>query len=202
MHFYPNERVALFIDGANLHATVKALSMDIDYKRLLGIFRERARLVRAHYYTVLVEEQEYSSLRPLVDWLDYNGYTVVSKAAKEFVDANGRRKIKGSMEVELSVDAMRHAPNLDHVVLVTGDGAYRWLAHSLQQLGKRVSVISTMQTQPHMIADDLRRQVDQFIDLGDLEPLIGRPTPPLAQRRETRLKLAVGSVHEEGGGPG
>ena len=197
MHFYAHERVALFIDGANLHATVKALGMDVDYKRLLNVFRERARLIRANYYTVIADDQEYSSLRPLVDWLDYNGYSVISKPAKEFVDTSGRRKIKGSMEVELSVDAMRYAETLDHIVLVTGDGAYRWLVHTLQQLGKRVSVISSMQTQPHMVSDDLRRQADQFIDLGDLEPIIGRVSAT-AKREPPRLKVAAGGIGEDG----
>ena len=101
MHFYPNERLALFIDGANLYATAKALGFDIDYKRLLALFRTKGQLVRALYYTALAEDQEYSSIRPLVDWLDYNGYTMVTKPTKEFTDALGRRKIKGNMDIEL-----------------------------------------------------------------------------------------------------
>ena len=113
MHFYPQERIALFIDGANLYATSKALGFDIDYKRLLAYFRQRANLVRALYYTALAEEQEYSSIRPLIDWLDYNGYTMVTKPTKEFTDSTGRRKVKGNMDIELAVDAMRLAENLD-----------------------------------------------------------------------------------------
>jgi hypothetical protein len=122
MHFYPTERIALFIDGANLYATAKALGFDIDYKRLLALFRSKGHLVRALYYTALAEDQEYSSIRPLVDWLDYNGYTMVTKPTKEFTDSFGRRKIKGNMDIELCVDAMRLVENLDHVVLFTGDG--------------------------------------------------------------------------------
>ena len=116
MHFYPNERLALFIDGANLYATAKALGFDIDYKRLLALFRTKGQLVRALYYTALAEDQEYSSIRPLVDWLDYNGYTMVTKPTKEFTDALGRRKIKGNMDIELTVDAMRLVEHLDHVI--------------------------------------------------------------------------------------
>ncbi len=97
----------LFIDGANLYATAKALGFDIDYKRLLALFRQKGHLVRALYYTALIEDQEYSSIRPLIDWLDYNGYTMVTKPTKEFTDASGRRKIKGNMDIELTVDAMR-----------------------------------------------------------------------------------------------
>lgn len=178
MHFYSNEKIALFIDGANLYATAKTLGFDIDYKRLLAFFRKKGQLVRALYYTALAEDQEYSSIRPLIDWLDYNGYTMVTKPTKEFTDSMGRRKIKGNMDIELTVDAMRIAPSLDHIVLFTGDGDFRALVETLQQDGKRVSVVSTLQTQPPMVADELRRQSDQFIDLADLEALIGRDGPP------------------------
>ena len=144
MNFYPNERIALFIDGANLYATAKSLAFDIDYKRLLALFRTKGQLVRALYYTALVEDQEYSSIRPLVDWLDYNGYTMVTKPTKEFVDAMGRRKIKGNMDIELAVDAMELADHLDHIVLFSGDGDFRSLVEALQHKGKRVSVVSTL----------------------------------------------------------
>ncbi len=174
MHFYPTERIALFVDGANLYATVKSLGFDIDYKRLLGLFRQKGQLVRALYYTALAEEQEYSSIRPLIDWLDYNGFSMITKPTKEFTDATGRRKIKGNMDIELAVDAMRLADSLDHLVIFSGDGDFRSLVAALQQKGKRVSVVSTLQTQPPMVADELRRQADQFIDLADLEDQVGR----------------------------
>lgn len=174
VNLYSHERVALFIDGANLYATAKALDFDIDYKRLLNFFREKAHLLRAHYYTAIADEQEYSSIRPLVDWLDYNGYTMVTKPAKEFADGSGRRKIKSNMDIELAVDAMQLASNLDHLVIFSGDGDFRGLVAALQAMGKRVSVVSTLQTQPSMVADELRRQADQFIDLADLEGDISR----------------------------
>lgn len=174
MNFYPTERVALFIDGANLYATAKSLGFDIDYKKLLRLFRGKVLLVRALYYTALADDQEYSSIRPLVDWLDYNGFSMVTKPSKEFVDGSGRRKVKGNMDIELAVDAMRLAENLDHIVIFSGDGDFRSLVAALQQMGKRVSVVSTLQTQPPMIADELRRQADQFLDLADLEKEIAR----------------------------
>lgn len=173
MHFYSTERTALFIDGVNLHATVKALAFEIDFKRLLEFFRVRARLVRALYYTVVAADQEFCSVRPLVDWLDYNGYTLVTKPVKEFTDAYGRHKFKGNLDVELAVDAMRFASELDHIVLFSGDGDFRSLVEALQVSGKRVSVVSTLETQPPMVADALRRQADQFVDLADLEEVIG-----------------------------
>src|SRR5439155_16093483 len=195
MHFYPNERLAIFIDGANLYATSKALGFDIDYKRLLALFRTKGRLVRALYYTALAEDQEYSSIRPLVDWLEYNGFTMVTKPSKSFTDALGHRKVKGNMDIELTVDAMRLVEHLDHVVLFTGDGDFRALVAALQMRGCRISVVSTLQTQPPMVADELRRQADQFIDLADLESQIARDPSTRPARepgvRDTRQRAAT-----------
>lgn len=174
MNFYQDERVALFIDGANLYATAKSLGFDIDYRRLLGFFRKRSRLIRAIYYTALMEDAEYSPIRPLIDWLDYNGYRVVTKPAKEFTDSLGRRKVKGNMDIELAIDVMQLADNLDHIVLFSGDGDFRSLISAVQAKGRRTSVVSTLTTRPPMVADELRRQADQFIDLADLRDEIGR----------------------------
>jgi uncharacterized LabA/DUF88 family protein len=176
------ERIALFIDGANVYATAKTLGFDIDYRRVLKEFQSRGYLVRAFYYTAVIEDQEYSSIRPLVDWLDYNGYRVVTKPAKEFVDQAGRRKIKGNMDIELAIDALELAPHLDHMVLFSGDGDFRSLVEAVQRRGVRVTVVSSTQTQPPMIADELRRQCDEFIDLAHLASRIGREPSERPQR--------------------
>ncbi|MGB3688355.1 MAG: NYN domain-containing protein [Jannaschia helgolandensis] len=178
--FYRDERLALFIDGSNLYAAAKALSFDIDYKLLRQEFVRRGKLLRACYYTALLENDEYSPIRPLVDWLQYNGFNMITKPAKEFTDSQGRRKIKGNMDIELAVDALEAADHVDHIVLFSGDGDFRPLVEALQRKGVRVSVCSTMRSQPPMIADDLRRQADNFIELEDLRDVIGRPP------RETR----------------
>lgn len=172
--FHPQERIAVFIDGANLYQAVRALAFDIDYRRLLDVFSSRGRLVRAYYYTALLDEQEYSPIRPLVDWLDYNGYTMVTKPLKEYSQATGRRKYKGNMDVDIAVDVMEVAPHVDHVVLVTGDGDFKRLVEAVQRRGVRVSTISTIRTTPPLIADELRRQSDQFIDLVELHAFIAR----------------------------
>ena len=176
------QRIALFIDGANLYATTKALGFDIDYKRLLKEFQTRGYLVRAFYYTALVEDQEYSSIRPLVDWLDYNGYRVVTKPTKEFTDSSGRRRVKGNMDIELAIDALELAPHIDHMVLFSGDGDFRSLVEAMQRRGVRVSVVSTVTSQPPMVADELRRQADEFIDLAHLIQKIGRDPSERPQR--------------------
>ncbi|HWP25547.1 MAG TPA: NYN domain-containing protein [Xanthobacteraceae bacterium] len=190
-----NEKIALFIDGANLYATAKTLGFDIDYKRLLREFQSRGNLLRAFYYTAIVEDQEYSSIRPLIDWLDYNGYTVVTKATKEFVDQTGRRKVKGNMDIELAVDAMELANHVDHMVLFSGDGDFRSLVEAVQRRGVRVTVVSTISTQPPMVADELRRQADVFLDLAELQPKIGRDPaerPPREPRQHTPSFLQRG----------
>jgi len=174
VYFNPEERIVVLIDGINLTSTMKSLGFDIDYKKLLALFRSKGRLIRALFYTTVFDQDDYSSVRPLVDWLEYNGYTLVTKPAKEFVDATGRRRLRGNMNVEIAVDAMRLASSADHIVLFTGEGNFRSLVATLQDLGVRVTVISTLQTRPAMVADELRRQADQFVDLAELESMIGR----------------------------
>jgi uncharacterized LabA/DUF88 family protein len=174
MHFYADDRIALFIDGPNLYAAAKSLGFDIDYKNLLESFRRQGRLVRAYYYTALAEDQEYSPIRPLIDWLDYNGYTMVTKPAKEYTDSTGRRRYKGNMSIELAVDMMEMAPNIDHAVLFSGDGDFRQLLEAMQRQGVRVTVISTFRAQSPMVSDELRRQADAFVELQDLSQDIAR----------------------------
>jgi len=183
-------RTALFIDGANLYATAKALGFDIDYKRLLKEFQCQGTKVRAFYYTAVIEDQEFSSIRPLLDWLDYNGFTVVTKPTKEFVDANGHRKVKGNMDIELTVNAMELAAHVDHIVLFSGDGDFRSLVEAVQRRGVRVTVVSTISSQPPMIADELQRQADVFTDLLELQSKLGRdpsqrPAPREANQHTT-----------------
>ncbi|SKA36003.1 NYN domain-containing protein [Consotaella salsifontis] len=181
--FDAREKIALFIDGANLYAASRSLGFDIDYKKMLTAFQRRGYLLRAYYYTALIEDQEYSSIRPLIDWLDYNGYHLVTKPAKEFTDQAGRRKVKGNMDIELCIDAMELAETVDHFVLFSGDGDFRPLVEALQRKGRKVSVVSTLATQPPMISDELRRQADHFIDLQALKSEIGRDPA----EREARL---------------
>lgn len=178
-------KTALFIDGSNLYATTKALGFDIDYKRLLKEFQSRGNVLRAFYYTALAESQEYVSLRPLIDWLDYNGYSVVTKPVKEFTDSMGNRKLKGNMDLELAVDMMELADRVDHIVLFSGDGDFRTVVEAVQRKGVSVTVVSTIETRPAMIADELRRQADAFIDLSDLISKIARETPRVPRQQTT-----------------
>ncbi len=182
--FDQREKIAIFIDGANLYGASRTLGFDLDYKRLLLDFQNKAYLVRAVYYTALAEDQEYSSIRPLIDWLDYNGYKVVTKPLKEFTDNQGRRRVKGNMDIEIAVDAMEIADHIDHFVLFSGDGDFRPLVEALQRKGKKVTVASTMKSQPPMIADELRRQADHFLELATLSQDVRREHSSRPQRND------------------
>ena len=199
MYFHEGDRIALFIDGANLYSAAKTLGFDIDYKRLLNLFASKGRMVRAFYYTALLEDQEYSPIRPLVDWLDYNGYSLVTKPAKEYTDSQGRRKIKGNMDIELAIDMMEMVDRLDNVVLFSGDGDFRSLIEAVQRKGVRASVVSTIRSSPPMIADELRRQADQFIELDLLADEIERVHQDRPPRREEEISPEpVGDEDSEG----
>src|SRR5260221_11369672 len=201
MIFYPQERIAIFIDGANLYSAARSLAFDIDYKRLLDLFRSKGRLIRAFYYTALIEDQEYSPIRPLVDWLDYNGYTMVTKPTKEFTDPMGRRRIKGNMDIELAIDMLEMAEHIDHAIRRSADCDFRRLVEAVQRRGLRVSVVSTIKSSPPMVADELRRQADDFIELAELAPLIARTPSERPARQAGAAAFAARDHYEADDGP-
>lgn len=178
---HPGERLALFIDGANLYSAARALNYDLDFRKLSDWFSRKGQMVRAYYYTAIIEGEEFSPIRPLVDWLDYNGFTVVTKPVKRFTDAQGHTRTKGNMDIEMAVDMLELSPRLDHVILFSGDGDFRRAVEAIQARGVRVTVVSTVKSQPPQIADELRRQADAFIDLADIIDQVGKPkTAPSA----------------------
>lgn len=177
-----HERVAVFIDGPNLFSTAKVTGFEIDYKKMLAYFEDECVLARAYYYTAVADDpEEFSPVKPLIDWLGYNGFTMVTKPMKEFTDETGRKRQKGNMDIEIAVDMMNTAQwegekAVSHIVLFSGDGDFRRLIESVQDRGIRVTVISSVGSDgKSMIADDLRRQADRFIDLKHLREDFGRP---------------------------
>ncbi len=171
-----NDRFAAFIDGSNFHSTARSLGFEVDYEKLLQMLKKSGRLLRAYYYTALPDGSEHAPIRKLSDWLDYNGYTMVTKTTRQFTDQEtGKRRLKGNMDMELALDMLKLAPHIDHAFLFSGDGDFCRLVREIQDLGVRVSVISTVKTKPPLMADTLRRQVDDFIDVDDIRELIARP---------------------------
>jgi len=174
MFLHDTERTLVLIDGSNLYAAARNLGFEIDFKLLLEWFQGKTTLVRAAYYSAVLETEDYSPLKPLCDWLSYNGYLVVTKAAKEFTDTSGRRRIKGNMEVEIAVDMLLLAPRVDHIVLIAGDSDFRAAVEAVQRQGVKVTAVSSIKTAPPVIGDELRRQVDSFVELADIAPEVGR----------------------------
>lgn len=178
-----DERTAIFIDGPNLYSASRQLEFNIDYKAMLDHFMDACKFVRANYYTAVTpEDGEFSPLRPLVDWLSYNGYALKTKPMKEYTDETGRKRHKGNMDIEIAVDMMRIAPRIDHAVLFSGDGDFCALVQALQDQGVRVTVVSSKEGKNGVIADELRRQADAFIDLVDVRKHFARKDDP--RRRE------------------
>lgn len=182
--FYPHEKMAIFLDGPNLYGAAKALQFDIDYKALHKLFAKKGVLIRAFYYTAIADNEEFSPLRPLVDWLEYNGWKMRTKPLKEYTDGQGRRRVKASMHIELAVDVMSMLPHVDHVVLFSGDGDLSPLVDAVQRQGKRVTVVSTIKTDPAMCADDMRRMADSFVELESLKMDIMRVVSEIQRRPE------------------
>lgn len=175
MAFYKDEKLALFIDGTNLYSAARGLNLEIDFRKLIQEFRKRGRLLRANYYTTLIETEEHNPIRPLVDWLAYNGFNTVTKNAREYTDRDGRRRFRGSMDVEITTDMLELAATVEHVVLFAGNGDFRRVVEAVKARGVRVTVISSVKSQPQVIADELRREADAFIDLEEMAELIARP---------------------------
>src|ERR1700748_2010040 len=182
MHFLPTERTALFIDGANLYSASRNLGFDVDYRNLLEFFRKKTHIIRAYYYSAVLETEEYSPLKPLTDWLAYNGYTLGTKPGGGITASTRRRRVKGSMDIELAIDMLELAPRIDHAVLFSGDSDFRRLVEAVQRRGVRVSVVSSVRTSPPMVADELRRQCDQFLELMEIAPEFTRRQTEPRQR--------------------
>lgn len=177
-----SDKAALFIDGANLYLTSRSVGFDVDFRKLLAYFKIKTRLIRAFYFTAIPEEGEHAVIRPLIDWLEYNSYSIISKPAKEFTDAYGRRKIKGNMVVDIAVQAMQIAPYIDHIILFSGDGDLRCLVEAVQKKGVFVTVVSSIASHPPVLADELRRQANEFIELASLKSELGRDAAGLPPR--------------------
>lgn len=170
----PSDKVAAFIDGANFYATGKALDLDLDYLALRNLLNQDQNLVRVYYYTAVNEGDEFVSIRPLLDFLDYNGFEVVTKPTKTFTDATGQRKIKGNLDVEMTCDMLEIADRVDHIVMFTGDGDFVRAVRGVQRKGVKVTVCSALKSTPPMISDELRRAADIYVDVAKFADKITR----------------------------
>ena len=169
---FEDERTVAFIDGPNLFASCREAGISIDYKKLLSLFTESAKFIRAYYYTAIPDGEEYSPIRPLADFLSYNGYSMVTKTMKTMTNhETGQTRTKGNMDIEIAVDMLQISDKVDHIVLFSGDGDFRYLVEQIQKKAVRVTVVSYKS----VIADELRRQADTYIDLSTIREQISRP---------------------------
>lgn len=166
----PQDRVAVFIDGPNLYVASKTAGFDIDFKNFTSVVGGEGRLLRSYYYTAIADTEEFNSVRPLVDWLGYNGFKVVTKPVREHFDQEGRKRIKSNMNVEIAVDALEISAHVDHIILFSGDGDLSPMVEAIQRKGVRVTVVSSKDG----TSDELRRQADSFVDLRDLSSSLRR----------------------------
>lgn len=173
-NFQMSEKMALFIDGQSLHYTAKALGFDIDFKRLLEDFGWRGFLLRAYYYAQVREDPDANVLRPLLDWLAYNGFVVRQTISKDAHDTADRRKFKRNIGVNLAVDALELAPSIERMFLFAGDSDLATIVRAVQRRGVHVTVVSTMAAKPQVISEELRRSANSFLDLGALRAAISR----------------------------
>lgn len=174
--FYSNEKFSVFIDSWSLNQASRSIELQIDFKRLRDELVKRGRLQALNYYTVVDEREEDNPLIPLLQWLSYNGYRVHRKLVRGFTNDDGRRVVRGSLDVEIALDMMASAQNVDHIVLFSGNRDYVYAVESVQRLGCRVTLCSTRQAESHICSDELRRAVDSFIELEDLADSIEKLT--------------------------
>lgn len=155
----------VLIDGSNLYESARALSMKVDYKRLLDLLNEDGALLRAYYFTALPDRSIENWIHKQVDWMMNNGYSVISKPMKEYVDASGRKKQKGNIDMEIAVCAMTQAQLATEIWIFSGDGDFAVLIKALQErFAVKVYVVSSST----LVSHELRRQADKYIPLEDI----------------------------------
>jgi uncharacterized LabA/DUF88 family protein len=178
--FFPGERIAVFVDGANIHATLRQLDFQFDYKLLREFFGDCGELLRSYYYTAMKPDGQNDSVKPLVDFLQLNGWTTITKPFR-YQGEPGEITIKGNLDCEITVDMIRMSEFVDHLVLFSGDGDFRYLIEHLQDRGKRVTVASSRVTKTAVLSNELAKQADNFIELETLKLFAGRETKDRAR---------------------
>lgn len=162
---FETERAAVFIDGYGTHYTCKSLGIEIDYRKLSELIRRQTTVIRNYYFTPLVEGQDFIAVKPLLDFLQYNGWTTVTRPYKEhYVSTN----------TALAVTAMEIAPAIEQAIIFSGNGDFTPLIEALKRRGIHTTVASTVRSEQSYCSDDLRRAADAFIDLDDIRSAISR----------------------------
>jgi uncharacterized LabA/DUF88 family protein len=178
----PLDRVAIFIDGENIHYSAKHLNMRLDYLKLCRKLAGKRRLVRAYFYTAVSTQSEGKI--DFINFLKLNGFTVVTREVKSFNESDGSsRSIRGALDMEMAMDVMDLCPTLDTVILCTGDGDFCPLVTAVARRGKHVELCALRE----MTSTDLIAAADTYTDLGGLKDEIALDHQP--QQRDIRNEI-------------
>ena len=173
--FDSRANVMLFFDGANTQMAAKALSFEIDYKKLRDGFAERCNVLRSYYFQATPPDgyENYAYVKPLTDFLSYNNYHLITKPFRQFKDADGVVRGKGNMDIEIAIQMMKSMNKADYLFLFSGDGDFKPLLEECQLNGHaQIVVVSTLHSEPPVVSDELRKQADHYIDWANLEPVV------------------------------
>jgi len=158
------DRVAIFIDGENIHYSAKHLNMRMDYLKLCKILAGSRRLVRSYFYTAVSNQSEGKI--DFINFLKLNGFKVVTREVKSFSEGDGAtRSVRNALDMQMALDVIEMSEHLDTVVLCTGDGDFRPLVDALVRKGKHVEVCGLRE----MTSTDLIAGSDVYIDLDSLK---------------------------------
>ncbi len=175
------ERIALFIDGANVYAAAKRLGWNFDHRKILEHFATQGRLYNAFYYTAVPYPIDDKQKR-FTDALTYMGYTVRTRPLREATDESGQTYRRANLDIELVTDLLTTEGQYDVAVLLTGDGDFERPVEVLRARGKRVVVTSILE----MTSYELRNAADTYVDLGSLRDQVERPGYRLPSEQRDR----------------
>ncbi len=171
------DRVAIFIDGENIHYSAKHLNMRLDYLKLCSKLAGNRRLVRSYFYTAVSNQSEGKI--DFINFLKLNGFSVITREIKSFNDGDhSTRNVRGSLDMEMAIDALEMSNKLDTVILCTGDGDFKPLVTALGRKGVHVEVCALRE----MTSTELIATADVYTDLASLKDDIALAGAPVVQR--------------------
>ncbi|HOX26223.1 MAG TPA: NYN domain-containing protein [Candidatus Krumholzibacteria bacterium] len=177
----PLDKVAIFIDGENIHYSAKHLNMRLDYLKLCRRLAGKRRLLRAYFYTAISAQSEGKI--DFINFLKLNGFTVVTREVKSFSEPDAtNRSVRSALDMELAMDIVNLCPHVDTVILCSGDGDFRPLVEAVARRGKHVEVCALRE----MTSTDLIAAADVYVDLGSLKDEIALEYQP---QREIRNEI-------------
>ena len=183
----PTDRVALFVDGANMDHACRLAGYWVDYRKARDYFVGPGNFYAGFYYTVDVTQQDPMQLR-FLDFLSYSGYVIRRKAMKRITDENsGLDVYKGNLDTEIVLDMINTIDHYDVAFLLSGDSDFERAVDLLRSRGKRVYVVASRKSLARelaYVADKPVFLIEDFKDVlarAEKEP-VAAPTSPAPVR--------------------